>query len=178
MSMRITFDLDEADLKFFRAQMTKAKKAAKATPEAEIIDGARSALEQVRAQKVPRFVSERLERIQALIDMLGDEEWGLKGTERKDVVTALSYFADPEDLIPDDVPVIGFLDDAIMIELVVRELANEIEAYADFCQYRKVAPEATREEWLENKRKQLYARMRRRRSGGSARARGTRFRLF
>ena len=43
-------------------------------------------------------------------------------------------------MIPDDIPIIGFIDDAIMIELVVRDLAAEIDAYADFCDYKKTAP--------------------------------------
>jgi uncharacterized membrane protein YkvA (DUF1232 family) len=50
---------------------------------------------------------------------------------------ALVYFAVPGDAIPDDVPVLGFLDDAIMIELSARELQHEIDAYADFCEFRQ-----------------------------------------
>jgi uncharacterized membrane protein YkvA (DUF1232 family) len=177
MSLRVTFDLEEADLKYFKTQMTKAKKAAKEASEEEIRAKATEALKVVRASKVPKFVAERLDRIQSLIDMLGDEDWALEGAERRNVVSALSYFADPEDMIADDIPVIGFIDDAIMIELVVRELTHEIDAYTDFCSYRKTAPRPTREEWLASKRRQLFARMRRRRTrtGG---VRSTRIRIL
>ncbi|HSG90222.1 MAG TPA: YkvA family protein [Pseudomonadales bacterium] len=179
MALRITFDLEEADLKFFQKQMNRAKKSAKEATEEQIIAGASEALSIVRKTKVPKFVTERLDRIQSLIKMLGDAEWNLEGEERKNVITALTYFADPDDLIPDDVPVIGFIDDAIMIELVVRELTHEIEAYDDFCLYRKSAPKAkaTRDEWLQSKRRALYARMRRRRTR-TGRSGGTRFRIF
>jgi hypothetical protein len=47
------------------------------------------------------------------------------------------YFAEPVDLIPDQVPGVGFLDDAIMVELVVQEIRPELDAYADFCRYRE-----------------------------------------
>lgn len=180
MSLRITFDLDEADLKFFRSQMNRARKAAKAATEEEIVGKANEALAVVRSTKVPNFVTERLDRIKALIDMLGDAEWALEGEERRNVVSALGYFADPEDIIPDNIPVIGYIDDAIMIELVVRELSHEIDAYADFCAFRKSAPKAkaSRDEWIASKRRQLYARMRRRRTSSGSGSGRTRFRLF
>jgi hypothetical protein len=64
-----------------------------------------------------------------------------------------------------------------MIELVVRELTHEIEAYEDFCEYRKRRPKTEGETRLEARRETLQARMRRRRrrerslirsSGGSS----------
>ena len=83
----------------------------------------------------------------------------------------IAYFAEPDDIIPDRVPVLGFLDDAIMIELVVQELEHELEGYEDFCLFRKQRLEGSgnkepgsREEWLMARRKQLHARIRRRRS--------------
>ena len=86
------------------------------------------------------------------------------------MLNALAYFAEPEDLIPDGVPGFGFLDDAIMIELVVRELKHEIDAYETFCDFRDRAradagPKAavSRDDWLNDRRKELQSRMRQRR---------------
>ena len=78
---------------------------------------------------------------------------------------------DPEDIIPDDIPGIGMLDDAVMIELVFRELRHEIEAYEDFCAWRWSLPKRPRDaeaqaRRLERRRDQLMTRMRRRRSAG------------
>lgn len=56
--------------------------------------------------------------------------------ERERVLSVLAYFTDPDDLIPDEIPGLGFLDDAIMIELASKELRHEIEAYTDFCAFR------------------------------------------
>src|SRR3546814_5933007 len=85
------------------------------------------------------------------------------------VMSALLYFVDPKDVIPDQVEVLGFLDDAIMIELCVRELRHELDAYDDFCEYR--AHEATKRgvepatvgqaDWLESRREELVDRMHR-----------------
>jgi uncharacterized membrane protein YkvA (DUF1232 family) len=129
-------------------------------------------------------VLQRIERLQVLIDMLRDDEWSLTDSERNNVVAALAYFADPEDIIPDNVPVLGYIDDAIMIELVVTELAHEIDAFEDFCRYRQEEasrnrnPDVSRDEWLASKRRDLHARMRRRRRNVSTRSTRTHFRLF
>jgi len=81
------------------------------------------------------------------------------------------YFCDPKDIIPDNVEVLGFLDDAVMIELCVRDLKHELEAYDDFCDYREhearrrgLEPaKLGRADWLESRRDELVDRMHARR---------------
>ncbi len=185
MSLRVTFDLEEKDLKYFRAQMKRAQQAADKADDDKIIARAEAMISEVSSAEVPAFVSQRIDKLQALIDMLRDKEWALPEVERRNVVSALAYFADPQDIIPDSVPVIGYIDDAIMIELVVKELSHEIDAFADFRRYRieeasrNRNPNISRAQYLEIKRRELVSRMRRRRkttgSGGPTR---TRFRLF
>ena len=86
-------------------------------------------------------------------------------------MNALDYFCDTEDLIPDHLPGLGFIDDAIYVEIVIRELQAEIESYEEFCAFRaaeeirrKEKGEDThvkRDEWLADKRATLHARMHR-----------------
>ena len=187
MAIRITFDLEDKDLKYFRGVMKKAKEAAGSASEAEIISKAEGMVEEVSQSAVPAFVKQRVESVRSLVDMLKDDEWRLDVKERKNVISALAYFSDPQDLIPDNVPVLGYIDDAIMIELVVNELRHEIEAFNDFCAYRKGEkarnrnPNLSREEYLEIKRRELHQRMRRRRQSARTRRSASsrpRFRLF
>jgi uncharacterized membrane protein YkvA (DUF1232 family) len=186
MPLKVTFDLEDKDLKFFRNAMKQAKETAGQVAEDEILLRAEAMVEEVRTQEVPAFVQQRLERLEALIKMAKDEEWALASQERKNVLTALAYFADPHDMIPDNIPVLGYIDDAIMIELVVSELKHEIEAFEDFCRYRsderarKRNENLSREEYLTIKRRELHARMRRRRSSARSRTGSfrTRIRLF
>lgn len=177
MALRVSFDLDDNDLKHFRLIMREARHAAaRATPE-DIVAGARGLLEKVGTTRVPQFVGERLEKLDLMIRMLTDTEWRLPSQESTRVLSALAYFCEPDDLIPDNIPGLGFLDDAIMIELVVRELRHEIEAYRDFCEFRSRqtpppgtkgrSPEITREAWLAERRRELQSRMRRRRKRNS-----------
>lgn len=169
MSLRISFELDDSDLKHFRLIMEEARRAAARLAPEDIVAAAEALLEDVPASKAPGFVAERLENLRLMIGMLSDIEWRLPHQEASRVLNALAYFAEPEDLIPDHIPGLGFLDDAIMIELVVRELRHEIEAYRDFCDFRQQmlregkGKTASRASWLDSRREALQARMRRRR---------------
>lgn len=150
--------------------MQEARQAASRLPPEDIVAAAEALLADVRLSTAPGFIVDRLHNLRLMIEMLSDIEWRLPHQEATRVLNALAYFAEPEDLIPDNIPGLGFLDDAIMIELVVRELKHEIEAYRDFCEYRDRmrqeqghAAKISREGWLDDRRKQLQIRMRRRR---------------
>ena len=173
MSLRITFELGPSDLKHFQTIMREVLAKAKNLSAEEIIGSANELLEEVRSVKMPDFISERLMKLEIMVRMIQDEEWKLPAREINRILNALAYFSEPEDLIPDHIPGLGFLDDAIMVELVVRELRHEIEAYQDFCDYRTTEEtrrrrlgkedHVSREEWLRQRRRTLQQRMRRRR---------------
>ena len=179
--MRVTFDLSAKDLDYFRTMMKEARENARGKSEAIIRQGAVDLLADLKDAEISDFVRERLTTLELMLSLLDDKEWKLEGTDRARIVDALAYFAEPEDLIPDRSPGLGFLDDAIMIELVAEDLKHDLEAYADFCAFRnaeeksrgKEQDAATREEWLDARRAQLHQRMRRRRRGRRSRHGGT-----
>ena len=165
--MRISFELNDDDLKHFRLIMDESRKAARRMAPEDIVAAAEELLAEAPAAGAPNFILDRLERLRLMIQMLSDVEWRLPHKDASRVLSALAYFAEPEDLIPDSIPGLGFLDDAIMIELVVRELKHEVEAYQDFREYRermkKNGSESSRTDWLDTRRKELQDRMHRRR---------------
>jgi len=173
MGLRVSFELDDDDLNHFRLIMREARKAAGRLAPEEIVANAETLLGQIGQSSVPKFIRERLDKLEIMIRMLKDDQWRLPGDEAARVLNALAYFTEPEDLIPDHIPGVGFLDDAIMVELVVRELKHEIDAYADFCDFRadreprpgikRKTSDMTRDQWLDQRREELQARMRRRR---------------
>ena len=175
MSLHINFELSQADLDHFCAVMRRARENAKDKPRKQIIENAEQLLAQVNQSDATDFIRDRVSQLEVLIAMLEDSGWGLKEDDRERVLAAISYFSEPEDLIPDDVPGLGFLDDAIMIEIVCKELEHEVQAYRDFVGFRATetsrlgdeAPDLQRSDWLEERRQQLHSRMRRRRKGRS-----------
>lgn len=187
MSLDITFTLSDDDLDHFQKIVDKAKSALASTQSADQIEAAaRKLIDDSRSAELPDFIATRLAKLEVVINMVGDAEWKLSQEERNRVLGALVYFCDPEDLIPDHIPGIGFLDDAIYVELVIRELRAEIESYEEFCSFRiaeeqrrrdqGLDPYVEREEWLANKRAALHARMRKRRRSGSSSSGGWRLR--
>ena len=187
MPLDITFTLSDQDLDHFQAIVNKAKSAMEDESNAEAIEAAaRQLIDDAKEGDLPDFIGDRLAKLQVIIDMVSDEEWKLSDEDRSRILGALVYFCDPEDIIPDHVPGLGFLDDAIYVELIIRELKNEIESYEEFCEFRSAEearrrergedPHVEREEWLADKRATLHARMRRRRSSSSGGGAGWRLR--
>ena len=159
--MRIVLDLSANDIRYFRKCLQTVKKGQQAQNEDVVLEAANELLETVARTEAPEFVKERIAKLEKLVLMLEDVRWRLVGPDRARVLNVLAYFVDPDDLIPDRIPGIGYLDDAIMVELVVQELRHEIEAYDRFCEFRKSGRRDPEE--VEKKRVALQARMRRNR---------------
>lgn len=171
MSITLNFELNDRDLEHFEEAMEKSKKAAEGKSPAEIIACSVKLLDDAKKVHIPDFILERLLRLDDMIAMVRDEAWALSDEDKDRVLSALVYFCDPDDVIPDRVQVLGFLDDAVMIELSVRELKHEIDAYDDFCDFRQhqaerrgLAPDKVgRTDWLASRREELVERMHERR---------------
>ena len=172
MPLTLTFELSDRDLDHFNQALAAARAQAGQKNADEIIAAASRLLGGADKIEVPDFVGQRLERLDALIAMLRDDGWNLPEEDRERVLSALVYFADPSDVIPDHIPVLGYLDDAIAIEMCVRDLRHELDAYDEFCEFRQGEADrrgqdpATvgRADWLQSRRDELVDRMHRRRN--------------
>jgi len=188
MSIDITFTLSNDDLKRFEDIVASARNLVDDEQNARKVEqAAGDMIATAQAADLPDFIKERILKLETLLNLVQDEEWNLEESERKRVLSALSYFALADDLIPDSVPGVGFLDDAIYTEIIIQELDSELRLYNEFCQYR-IAEEnrrrnrgldtrVGREDWLADKRSVLHSRMRARRAGGGGSQRW-RTRLF
>jgi uncharacterized membrane protein YkvA (DUF1232 family) len=170
MAIEITFELCDEDLAHFRELMHVAIEKASHLPPEEVLKKARAVVSEMEGARLPAFVSTRMKSLETLIEALEDPEWLMPEEEKKDILTSLAYFSEPHDLVPDNIPGLGYVDDAIMIELVIQDLSQDLNAYSEFCKYRLTEENrrgdqanVNRETWLSGKRTELRSNMRRKR---------------
>jgi len=163
---KVTFTLDDSDAEYFRSLYRKAKTGAKTQSRDQIIADARAIVHDVQsAKKTPSFVKDAIAILADLVDLIQDEDYAAPQKVQTEVLAALAYFSDPEDLIPDNIPGLGFLDDAIMVKFIEDEFKHELWGYRKFCKRRDVSEqrpwsgpaEKRLSERLENDRKSIRA---------------------
>jgi uncharacterized membrane protein YkvA (DUF1232 family) len=168
MSLKVVLELGDEDLAYYRRVMDDVWKKNKKRDEKELCQGARRLLKLATKAGAPDYVRSRLADLDVLCSMLDDPEWPLEDEDRSRIIAGVGYFAVAKDMIPDKIPGLGFLDDALMAELVARDLKPELDGYRAFCEYRdnektlRGNAKVSREDWLEAKRRQIWLRIRRR----------------
>ena len=187
MPLTVTLEISDQELEHFRSLMLGVRDRAERRSPGEIAAAAVAEVERLRSTARSPFVARRIDCVGRLIAMLEDPEWSLPEPERSRVLDGLAYVAEANDLVPDNLPVLGMLDDAIMLELVLRELKHELDGYEEFDAYRRDEaalrdkPDAhrpvSRTDWLQSQREALHARIRERRERDLARD-GDAFRLI
>ena len=91
----------------------------------------------------------RLGRLRELRALAADPDWAIDAALAMRVERLLAYVEAAGDLIPDDQPLVGRLDDALLVELAWPMVAEELEDFRDFCRFRDEAGgHPDRERWL------------------------------
>ncbi|MGH8081388.1 MAG: hypothetical protein ACREP7_12505 [Lysobacter sp.] len=85
-----------------------------------------------------RAIDERLQCLQDLRSMAADPAWDCEPAMRRRLDRLFAYVDNEDDLIPDRMPLLGLLDDVLLIELAWPAFVDEAEDYRDFCAYRRI----------------------------------------
>jgi uncharacterized membrane protein YkvA (DUF1232 family) len=162
MESKIIIELDEQDQKQLTEIFHAARMEMNDIEQSDVVEACRRLLTDAERAGAPAFVMSRLTKLEMLVTMVEDQDWQLPTEDIGRVINALAYFANTQDLIPDNVPGLGYLDDAVMVDLVMRELKHEVAAYDSFCEFRKEESErreakgdqthVTRSDWLAQQR--------------------------
>lgn len=166
MPIRVSFNLHDADLEHIADVALQAQAHARSQSEDAIVANARELLDRGLQAQPAQFVKERYGRLRTMLDMASDEQWSASVEDRQRVINALACFSAPTSAAT----ATGLLDQAIMIELISRDLHHDLDAYRDFCKFRdaqntrrSASPAADRAKALTQKREALQARMHTRR---------------
>lgn len=89
-------------------------------------------LQHLPAETAEATINLRMARAESLRRMLDDPDWVLPADMAQRCRRLLDYICRFDDLIPDDLPLIGHLDDALLVELSWSEFAGEVQDYLDF----------------------------------------------
>jgi hypothetical protein len=180
MPLRVSFELGDADLQHLAEVAQVRQSAARSQPAERIVTAAREVyLKGVQAH-LADFVRERYSRLGTMLEMVDDAEWRLSQEDSQRLINALACFSEPAAGVSS-----ALLDQAIMIELVSRDLHHDLESYRDFCKFRAAQlakrhspPGSDREQWLSQRRATLQERMHKRRKRDLDAAAGPVRRLF
>jgi hypothetical protein len=86
----------------------------------------------------PECVLQRMRRAAAIDRMLGDHEWEVMPSSAEVAAMVIDYLRGNHPLIPNTVPVVGRLDDVILVEASWPTVAQEVRDYLDFCRVRRI----------------------------------------
>jgi len=94
-------------------------------------------LQSLPAKTAEATLHERIGRVERLRRMLLDVDWEFSPEFSQRARQLIDYVGRVDDLIHDAVPIVGHLDDALLIELSWPALAGEARDYADYCRFRR-----------------------------------------
>lgn len=79
-----------------------------------------------------KVVRDLILNVRCLYEMLVDPDFTVSWETKAAIIFALGYFISPVDAIPDAIPVVGYVDDALVVAFVVHRLSDQIREYRRF----------------------------------------------
>lgn len=102
----------------------------------QLASAARELCRPGRPDTSPPCIRQRLRWIAAVEQLLGDRQWQPANEASETAAAIVDYARSRDDLIPDWLPMVGRLDDAIVVEAAWPMLAAEVDDYLDYCRVR------------------------------------------
>ena len=132
-------------------------------------------VDEVRANCTDGYVVDQVGCLQMMLSMVEDDTWEIADSNKEKINATIKYFIDDNDVIPDHIPGIGYVDDCIVIDGTMDAVEEEMMEYKDFCRarlvYAKNGPFSL-DDWSSIKDQEAVSRARNRRFRKSKRTRG------
>lgn len=175
----------EADLRHFNETTARVVPGAPPLDGLQIAGAARRLARAVGEESQAHFIRIRMRRAAEARALLADPQWTCDDALRQRMADLVAYVDGKQRLVPDDVPVIGGLDAALLVDLAMQAMRAELDEYADFCRYRsgeaaRLGVEAarlalTRDQWqaVRSEEIRLERQVRRARNAGYGKSEAT-----
>lgn len=179
-----TTSLDPARVAAFNQVLRRICPGVRDLQAGQIAAAARRLLFTDARERGSASIARRIARVEELERMRADGGFALDAAVGARIRELIAYVEQGDDLIPDDTPVVGQLDDAILIDLLLRDIGPELADYADFCAWRGAqagtdgsAQGVDCDDWIDARRREIEATRERRRQGYAPNAVGHGFRV-
>jgi len=141
----------------------------------QIAGAARRVLRAAMKGQESAFIKARMRRAGEMRSALKDKQWRIPEPLRGRMCEIIDYLDDKTSLIPNDVAVVGQLDDAILVDIAMDSVRGELEDYADFCRFRWseaarlqiTEVETDREQWMAERQREKRLELQLRRVRGT-----------
>jgi uncharacterized membrane protein YkvA (DUF1232 family) len=166
-------EIEEAELDRFNELLVRLDCRRPPLARDQLASAARHVAEEA-GNRAADCIRERMRRAGAIDLMLRDAAWDVAEAAAAPAGLVVRYVRDRDDLIPDALPKVGRLDDAIVVDAAWTVLAGEVLQYLDFCRVRQVerglgnANGLDRAEWERARLAELRLLEHHRRVGGSS----------
>lgn len=131
-----SIDITEGQLRRFNELARSLNEAMPALTAEQVAGVARRVLRTAATGGQSPFIASRLRRAAEMRALCAEPAWTPEPLPARRIRDLLAYLDDPNDLIRDEIPVIGRLDDALLVDIAMDTLRDEVEDYAEFRRYR------------------------------------------
>lgn len=131
-----SIDLHEHEVQRFNALAVELNPEMPALSIDQLAGVARRVLRLASAGGESPFVRSRLRRAEEMRALLADAGWRAGDDVARRIGLLIAYIDGSGGLFPNDVPMIGRLDDALLVDISMDTLRDELEDYAEFRRYR------------------------------------------
>ena len=148
----------------------------------QVAGAARRVLRAATKGQESTFIKVRMRRAGEVRAALKDSQWDITPSLEVKMRELVDYLDDMHGLIPNDLPIVGLLDDAILVDVAMDALRNELDEYADFCRFRiseagrcDIAVNAvriTRDAWMDERAQERRLEQQLKRVRGASYTRG------
>lgn len=99
---------------------------------------AKKEIAKIRTGNADLYILNQINNLEAMMSMVEDKVWNIKKVNMEKINATIKYFVDEDDVIPDNIPGIGYLDDCIIIDSTMDDVCEELAEFEDFCRTRLV----------------------------------------